>query len=41
VVPNRDHMRTVGDRLYKQTVLQFLSEQHTPAGGNDGDIYRV
>jgi pimeloyl-ACP methyl ester carboxylesterase len=40
-IPNRDHMRTVGDRLYKQTALQFLSEQRTPAGGNNGDIHGV
>lgn len=26
IVPNRDHMLTVGDRLYKEAVLAFLSE---------------
>ena len=26
IVPNRDHMLTVGDRLYKEAVLAFLAE---------------
>ncbi len=26
VVPRRDHMTTVGDKLYKQAVLEFLNE---------------
>lgn len=26
-VPGRDHMRTVGDKVYKQAVLDFLAEQ--------------
>jgi pimeloyl-ACP methyl ester carboxylesterase len=25
-IPNRDHMRAVGDRVYKQGVLEFLAE---------------
>ena len=25
-VPGRDHMTTVGDKLYKQAVLDFLSQ---------------
>jgi hypothetical protein len=24
-IPNRDHMRAVGDKVYKAGVLQFLS----------------
>ena len=24
IVPGRDHMRTVGDKTYRQTVLEFL-----------------
>jgi pimeloyl-ACP methyl ester carboxylesterase len=27
-VPKRDHMLTVGDKVYKQAVLAFLTEQH-------------
>jgi hypothetical protein len=26
-IPNRDHMRAVGDRVYKQGVLDFLAQQ--------------
>lgn len=26
-IPNRDHMRAVGDRVYKEGVLDFLSRQ--------------
>jgi pimeloyl-ACP methyl ester carboxylesterase len=26
VIPNRDHMQTVGDKLYKDAVVKFLSE---------------
>ena len=26
-IPNRDHMRTVGDKVYKTGVLEFLSER--------------
>ncbi len=26
VVPRRDHMTTVGDKLYKEAVLDFLAE---------------
>ena len=26
-IPNRDHMRAVGDRVYKQGVLDFLSRR--------------
>jgi hypothetical protein len=26
-VPKRDHMRTVGDKVYKQAVLEFLRAQ--------------
>jgi pimeloyl-ACP methyl ester carboxylesterase len=26
-VPNRDHMRTVGDKIYKTGVLEFLSHR--------------
>jgi pimeloyl-ACP methyl ester carboxylesterase len=29
-IPNRDHMRTVGDRLYKQAVLEFLGQYAAP-----------
>jgi pimeloyl-ACP methyl ester carboxylesterase len=27
-IPNRDHMRAVGDRVYKAGVLEFLSHRH-------------
>ena len=27
-IPNRDHMRAVGDKVYKTGVLEFLSERH-------------
>jgi pimeloyl-ACP methyl ester carboxylesterase len=27
IIPNRDHMRTVGDKVYKDTVLDFLRER--------------
>jgi pimeloyl-ACP methyl ester carboxylesterase len=30
-VPKRDHMRTVGDKIYKQAVVAFLGEQTAPA----------
>jgi pimeloyl-ACP methyl ester carboxylesterase len=26
-IPNRDHMRAVGDKVYKAGVLEFLSER--------------
>jgi pimeloyl-ACP methyl ester carboxylesterase len=26
-IPNRDHMRTVGDKVYKTGALRFLSER--------------
>jgi hypothetical protein len=26
-IPNRDHMRAVGDKVYKTGVLEFLSER--------------
>ena len=26
-IPRRDHMRAVGDRIFKQAVLQFLGER--------------
>jgi pimeloyl-ACP methyl ester carboxylesterase len=26
-IPNRDHMRAVGDRVYKEGVLDFLSRR--------------
>jgi hypothetical protein len=26
-IPNRDHMRAVGDRVYKAGVLEFLSHR--------------
>jgi len=26
-IPNRDHMRAVGDRVYKAGVLEFLSRR--------------
>jgi pimeloyl-ACP methyl ester carboxylesterase len=29
VVPRRDHMTTVGDKVYKAAVLEFFSEQNT------------
>jgi len=38
VVPNRDHMRTVGDKLYKQAVLEFLG-RHNATGGEHGALH--
>jgi hypothetical protein len=26
-IPNRDHMRAVGDKVYKEGVLEFLSRR--------------
>jgi pimeloyl-ACP methyl ester carboxylesterase len=34
VIPGRDHLSTVGDRRYKEAVLQFLDAH--PAGSGDG-----
>lgn len=31
-IPNRDHMRAVGDRVYKDGVLEFLARQREGAG---------
>lgn len=38
VAPNRDHMRTVGDKLYKQAVLEFLGRQKA-TGGEHGALH--
>ena len=37
-IPDRDHMRTVGDRLYKQAVLEFLGRQNV-TGGEHGALH--
>ena len=31
IVPRRDHLSTVGDRLFKETVLRFLQERGAPS----------
>lgn len=33
VIPDRDHMRTVGDRRYKAGVISFLEAETQPLGG--------
>lgn len=32
IIPGRDHMRTVGDRRYKQGVIEFLDQHKAQAG---------